>query len=267
MGLRSGRKAKSPWPKSSTWANRVCYDEGSASSLFRPHPGPRLAVGFLLGPVSPLSWLGDLPTGPPARSSWKPHLQNGRMLPGMHLKGKAMRSKVEIDQKPLYNEATISEIYRKNLARAEASLRKLEVFCCEDCKLGELSGWVFEQTVRYCLQKEFAAQGLQPNTEEQRSLGGKLKANLAIGGLAIQIKLSDVFAVDQLARYGQHRRAAEEKGLQYLLLTAGASYPASYRRGLAGVVGSGNVFFFDEPMGWERFVKRIVAEVRPSRQR
>ena len=174
-------------------------------------------------------------------------------------------TKRAIDQTLLYNEATISELYQRNVARAEASLRKLEVFCCEGCKLGELSGWVFEQTIRYCLQKELAAQGLPSNAGEQHSLGGKMKANLAIGGLAIQIKLSDVFAVDQLARYGQYRRAAEEKGLQYLLLTAGASYPASYRRGLGGVVGSGNVFFFDEPMGWERFVKRIVAEITPAR--
>ena len=56
-----------------------------------------------------------------------------------------MRPQTGISQKFLYNEATILELYQRNWHRAKLLLSKLEVFCGNECKVGGLSGWVFEQ--------------------------------------------------------------------------------------------------------------------------
>ena len=127
-----------------------------------------------------------------------------------------MRPKAATHRTLLYNEAAISELCQRNLDRAKALLRKLEVFCGNDCKVGGLSGWVFEQTVQYCLQKELKAQGIQQSITEQCGLGGKAKADLAIGSLAVEIKLKGLFGVADVERYGRYRQAAAQRGLQYV---------------------------------------------------
>lgn len=177
-----------------------------------------------------------------------------------------MRPKTRIRQNLLYNEATISELYQRNLACAKASLGTLEVFCGNDCKIGGLSGWVFEQTIQYCLQKELKVKGLQPIITEQCSLGGRAKADFAIGNFAIEIKLAGLFGMDQVEKYRRYREAANKRGLKYLFFsTAESCIP--YRKGIIKALGAENVFFLDEPKDWRRFVNRIVAEIGHSRQR
>lgn len=172
-----------------------------------------------------------------------------------------MRPNTGIEQKLCYNEGTLSELYQRNLEDAKALLSKLEVFCGNDCNIGGLSGWVFEQTVQYCLRQELAALGLHPSITEQCGLGGKAKADLAVGCLAVEIKLKGLFGSDQVERYGRYRQAANGRGLQYLFITKEESH-GPYWQGIQKTLGTESTFFLDVSGEWKRFVTRIVAELQ-----
>jgi hypothetical protein len=178
-----------------------------------------------------------------------------------------MQPKTATHQKLLYDEATISELYQRNLDCAKTLLRKLEVFCGNDCEVGGLSGWVFEQTIQYCLQKELKAQGIQQSIREQCGLGGRAKADLAIGSVAIEIKSKGLFGVADVERYGRYKQAATQRGLQYFFLTLEESHQP-YRQAITESLGRDNVFFLRNERGdWGRFVNGILAEIGASRQR
>ena len=65
----------------------------------------------------------------------------------------------------VFYEKTIRELYERNLALAKAKLTELPVHCGHVPNFGGLNGWVFEQTIQYCLQKEIEAEGIKPTSE------------------------------------------------------------------------------------------------------
>lgn len=101
---------------------------------------------------------------------------------------------------------------------------------------------------------------------EQYSLGGKAKADLAVGCFAIEIKLKGLFGSDQVARYGRCMQAAQGMGLHYLFITKEESY-RPYREGVQRTLGVENAYFLDTVGDWERFVSRIAGELRNPRER
>ncbi len=54
----------------------------------------------------------------------------------------------------LYNDALIQTLHQANLKDAQARLSGLEVFCGCPAAFGGLNGWVFEQTIQFCLRIE-----------------------------------------------------------------------------------------------------------------
>ncbi len=163
----------------------------------------------------------------------------------------------------LFNAQKVRKLYDQNLSLAKVKLAELNVYCGRTPNFGGLSGWVFEQTIQYCLRKELNGKGVKPEIAEQVSLGGRAKADLVIGKMAIKIKTSGLFGMGDVERYRRYRGVAQEMGLTYLFFTQTESY-APYHKGIVSALGAKNVFFLDEPGNWNRFVTRIVRELRRS---
>ena len=173
-----------------------------------------------------------------------------------------MRPQTGISQKFLYNEATILELYQRNWHRAKLLLSKLEVFCGNECKVGGLSGWVFEQTVQFCLQKELEDRGIRVELQEQVSLGGRAKADFGVGNLAIEIKSKGLFSKEDTETLPPLQEGSGEEGIEIPLFDVGGVVYLPYRRGIIAALGANAVFFLDTPGDWRRFVTRIAREVK-----
>ncbi len=162
--------------------------------------------------------------------------------------------------KLLFDYAKIWELYKRNLQQAKDKLAELEVFCNHAPKFGGLGGWIFEQTIQFCLRKELEARRIKAEFQEQIPLKGRVKADLGVGTLAIEVKSAGLFSKDDAERYGRYKQAAEDKGLEYLFVTSGESN-AGYRKGIIEAIGTDNVFFLDDPKDWGRFVTTVAAAV------
>jgi hypothetical protein len=161
----------------------------------------------------------------------------------------------------IYDGTGIRSIFQQNLESAKSRLAELEVFCGRKADFGGLNGWVFEQTIQYCLRKELDARRLTHDIKEQHTLAGRTKADLLIGGrLAVEIKSRGLFSKSAIDRYRRYSEAAKRSGLVYLFLTASESY-RPYRDGIADALGKESVFFLDEEGSWDRFVARVVNEL------
>lgn len=102
----------------------------------------------------------------------------------------------------------IQERYHKALEDAEIRLSGIDVACGRPVNLKGLRGWVFEQTLRTCLEEELAKLGLAPTVQEQASIGGRARVDLLVGNVAVEIKAAGFFG-DEGGRYSGYRRMAE----------------------------------------------------------
>jgi hypothetical protein len=156
----------------------------------------------------------------------------------------------------LYDETRIWKLYEKKRKQAATLLSSL--FGGHVPNLGTLHGWVFEQTIQYCLRKELHAGGIAADIREQIPLVGRAKADFGIECFAVEIKLAGLFGLGDAERYRRYRQAAEGKGFEYLFVSTTESVVA-YRTAIVKALGEENVFFLDEPKDWGRFVARIAA--------
>ena len=156
-----------------------------------------------------------------------------------------------------FDEEAILGLFESNLKTAKASLASLGFCCCKAPSFQGLSGWVFEQTVQDCLRKELKCLGIRAEIREQVSLGGRVKADLVVGPLAVEIKARGLFDRNAASRYRSYRVAAEGKGYSYLYLTLQESH-LPYRSAILKAVGRRNTFFLDMPGDWSRLMKRVV---------
>ena len=161
----------------------------------------------------------------------------------------------------LFDDAKIWEIYKRNLQQAKDKLAELEVFCNHAPTFGGLGGWIFEQTIQFCLRQELEARRIKAEFREQIPLIRRAKADLGIGNLAIEIKSAGLFSKDDAPRYASYKVSAAAKGLDYLFFTSGESHEG-YRKGIIEAVGIDNVFFLDDPKDWGRFVTRVAAAAK-----
>ena len=157
----------------------------------------------------------------------------------------------------IYSEDRIRELYSANNRAAISYLTQLEVFCGNEPHFTGLSGWVYEQTIQYCIRQELQGKK-EVDISEQTKLGSRGKADLQIGErVAIEIKLRGLFSPKDITKYEKYRQVANSVGVQYLYLTSGESYKP-YRDGIAKVIGAENTFFLDVRGDWRRFIKRLL---------
>jgi hypothetical protein len=157
-----------------------------------------------------------------------------------------------------YDEHKVKNIYEQNLEEAHHLLATLPV--AEGRKPTKtttgLNGWVYEQTIRYCLSQELTALGISPKIDGQVSLYGKVKIDLLVGKVAIEIKAIGSFG-DDARKYSRYRAKVEEKGWVYCYLTGSETY-APYRSATESAFGKERTFFLDTEGDWERFVREII---------
>jgi len=159
----------------------------------------------------------------------------------------------------IYDEDKVKELYQKNLGEASQQLASLPVAEGRKPNITGLNGWVYEQTIHYCLCQELMALGLSTIVEdvkEQVPLYGRTKVDLLAGNLAIEIKASGSFRGDA-EKYSRYRVIVEKRGWVYCYL-AGSDTHKPYRLSIEKTFGKERCFFLDTKGDWERFVSEVI---------
>jgi hypothetical protein len=154
----------------------------------------------------------------------------------------------------IYNAYEVWALYEKNSEQAKNNIKDIEVFCGKEPHFAGLNGWVFEQTIRYCITREHEALGVNLKIDEQVSLGGRAKADLQIGNILIELKTSGLFGLGDVEKYQRYKKLAYDKQYsRYLYLTWNETH-IPYKHGLDDALGKENIFYLEEDGEWERFI-------------
>ena len=100
-----------------------------------------------------------------------------------------------------YNEDRIDRLHNQTLTKAKSKLSKINVFCCRQPEFGAFNGWVFERTIEFCLRKELKARNIEADFEEGYKLEGRVKVDLAIANVLIEIKLGGIWGKPAFASH------------------------------------------------------------------
>lgn len=163
----------------------------------------------------------------------------------------------------IFNENTVNELYESNLQKAKDLLKALPIYCGAEPRFSGLTGWVFEQTIQYCIRKELDAMNIKAEIEEQVTLIGRVKIDLRIGNTVIEIKTSGLFSRDDIAKYKKYQIEAKTKKWRYVFLSIGET---TFRPGIIEALGREDVVLLYEYDGswkenfgeWQRFIELIV---------
>lgn len=122
-----------------------------------------------------------------------------------------------------------------------------------------LNGWVFEKTIRSCLEDELAEYLNSIEIEEQVELKGRATVDLLFGRAAIELKSGGLFA-DDSNKYSRYREYAHSLGYEYLYLTRQETC-SKFVSSAIMAFGADMTFFLDnknEDDVWGRFVEKII---------
>jgi hypothetical protein len=166
----------------------------------------------------------------------------------------------------IYNGDSIWNLSEKNLAQAKKKLSQIKVFCGQKPSFSGLSGWVYEQTVQHCIQRELKAIGIKADIQEQFPLVGRAKADLAVNSVAIEIKSRGLFGMsdEDFQRHRKYQKAAKAKGYNYVFVTSGENSQI-YRQGIIRALGQKKVFFLDRDGDWSRLIRLLVLQKKSDR--
>jgi len=123
-----------------------------------------------------------------------------------------------------------------------------------------LRGWIFEQTVRTCLEEELEKCGISTSVREQVPIGGRASVDLLISTAAVEVKAAGFFD-DVGERYRGYRDLIEAKGWQYFYLTLGETYEP-YAKIARSTFGKNRAFFLDQKGDWDRFLSEVMGIVK-----
>jgi hypothetical protein len=154
-----------------------------------------------------------------------------------------------------YDEETIEKLYQKNLNITHKRLASVPIAEGREPNIKGLNGWVYEQTIRYCILQELESIGLTPIVNEQVTLFGRVKIDLVISKVAIEIKALGSFGND-VEKYKKYRVKVEERGWEYFYLTRSETYKP-YRLETVSTFGEERAFFLDKKGDWGRFVSEV----------
>lgn len=160
---------------------------------------------------------------------------------------------------------SVLDLVEKNLRIARKKLAELPVYCGNEPTFGDLHGWVFEQTVQWCLLHELATFGLKPEIEEQVKLTGRAKVDFRVGRVMVELKTGGLFSMGDVAKYRRYRQTAESLGYRYLFVSKYEDCERYQPRILKGI-GRENVFNLNQPNHWKRFVQAVRKELLRGRR-
>jgi hypothetical protein len=156
----------------------------------------------------------------------------------------------------IYTESQVNKLFDSNYSSVVHKLEELTVYCGTEPAFGQLTGWVYEQTIQYCIRRELEARKVKAYIKEHVSLRGRAKADLKVNSVAIEIKHRGLFGSSDAAKYRDYKKAATANGWAYLFITGSESH-RPYRTGITKALGRENVFFLDTKGDWKRFVRRL----------
>lgn len=157
----------------------------------------------------------------------------------------------------------IERRFESALIEASQKLESLAIIRGRPVSLKGLRGWIFEQTVRTCLEEELEKRGIAAAITEQASIGGRATVDLLIGSIAIEIKVAGFFN-DVGERYLSYRKTIEAKGWEYFYLTLSETY-MPYREVARRAFGKERAFFLSEKGEWSRFIVKVVRILREKK--
>ncbi len=158
-----------------------------------------------------------------------------------------------------FNEYKIGELFNSNLSEAKELLSSLDIFCGNDINIKGLNGWVFEQTVQYCIRKELELLKIQAKYSEQEKIHKRgASVDLVINNIAIEIKKSGLFCQADIAKYEKYKEYAIKQGFKEYLFISGVEEAKLYRAKMQEIIGLNNTFFLDIPNEWNRFMNRLI---------
>ena len=160
-----------------------------------------------------------------------------------------------------YAESDIVSLYQAALADAYKRLSGITVARGRSPAVKGLSGWIYEQTVRSCIEDELKDEICGIDIDEQVSLHGRAKLDLVIGRVAIEIKGGGFFGAADAEKYRVYRKAVESSGRRYVYLTAHETYQP-YRDLAVDIFGEEYAFFLDSKGTWKKFIKTIRKELK-----
>ncbi len=156
----------------------------------------------------------------------------------------------------IYTEQEIEALYKDALSEAHHRLSAIPVARGRIPSVRGLGGWIYEQTIRSCIEDELNAEGRKFEIHEQVRLHGRARLDLVIGNIAIEIKHGGIFGKSDADKYRVYREKVESMGKRYLYLTAQESHQP-FRDMAVDIFGAKNAFFLDTPGSWQRFVEAV----------
>lgn len=158
----------------------------------------------------------------------------------------------------VFNGQDIERIYDKSLSHAIASLQANPVARGRKPSFQGLNGWIYEQTIRSCLEDELQAVGLSLPIKDQQALRGRAKVDLFVGdATAIEIKAGGIFG-DDAEKYRKYCAIARnERKWTYLYVTRIETYKPYYEA-TKEVFWHNSAFFLNEENGWRDFVAAVI---------
>lgn len=164
-----------------------------------------------------------------------------------------------------YDNTQIDAEFNKNLEEAKQALTSLSF--CQTAEVDKLlKGWVFEQTIVKCLQKElnngseieqqykFSSFKIQDGKKSRGTADIAIEYNGR--KFLVEIKHSGIFSGGDTDKYEKYRKLIEDNGYQYLYLSKSETHEP-YAEKCREVFGKENVFLLDVEGDWERFVDSI----------
>jgi len=167
-------------------------------------------------------------------------------------------------RKKKHDKNEIEDLYEESLSDALRRLESLPVAEGRTPNVRGLNGWVYEQTIRYCLSGELKARRISPIMQEQVPvpLYRRAKIDLLVGRrVAVEIKTCGIFGLDDARKYRRYRPKVEDEGWTYCYLTGSETYQR-YRLVMEDAFGKERAFFLDTQGDWERFVIFVEGALR-----
>jgi hypothetical protein len=157
----------------------------------------------------------------------------------------------------LFTESQIDKLFVSNREEAIRKLSELQIYSGKTPTFTGLGGWVYEQTLHYCIKREMQRLKIKAAISEQVTFHSRVKADLTVGKVAVEIKSRGLFDSTSAAKYGAYAKAAKEKGYKYLFVTRQENYKR-YKTAIMREIGRQNTFFLNVDGDWKRFIERLV---------
>jgi hypothetical protein len=157
-------------------------------------------------------------------------------------------------------------IESRYLKAQEQTVRLLATldFAHGEPKVRGLNGWVFEQIVRDCIERELKKSKISCAISEQESIGpGRATVDLVVGSVALEIKASGFYDSSVETKYAGYRKKVEKKGWEYFYLTLYEDYEP-YRQIAKRVFGRNRFFVLSDDGEWECFSRELIRSLKKN---